>query len=140
MRPADVFLPNWTNGKDTCLDITVISSLQQALVDRAAENSGAALDHALQRKNRQSKEDCAKEGLEFIALPVEALGGLHRQTIDVIHKLGQQLARQASGDEALVTNHLFQHLSIMLVKANSALITSRTPSHSPEYIDGDRES
>ena len=27
-RPADVFLPHWSSGRDTALDITVVSSLQ----------------------------------------------------------------------------------------------------------------
>ena len=75
LRPADAYIPHWQNGKDTCLDITVVSSLQQALVKKAADTPGAALVHVMQRKNIQSKDSCAKEGLEFLALPLEVLGG-----------------------------------------------------------------
>ena len=32
LRPADVFIPAWTNGKDTALDITVINPLQEATI------------------------------------------------------------------------------------------------------------
>ena len=31
-RPADVFLPNWSAGRDAALDITVVNPLQQATV------------------------------------------------------------------------------------------------------------
>ena len=138
-RPADVFLPNWKNGKDVCLDITVVSSLQQGLVAKAAETPGAALNHALQRKNSQSLEDCVREGLEFLAVPVEALGGFHSQSVEVVQRLGRQLARQTAGDETIVINHLFQRLSLSLMKSNSALITSRQPSFTSAIIDGDRD-
>ena len=138
-RPADVFLPNWRNGRSTCVDITIVSSLQQALVEKAADSPGAALEHALQRKNNQSKEDCEREGLEFLAMPVEVLGGFAKQSVEVVERLGRQLARQTGGDISKVINHLFQRLSIILMKYNSALITSRNPTFPNEMIDGDRE-
>ena len=36
-RPADLLLPHWTSGKDTCLDITVVNALRTDLLPRAAE-------------------------------------------------------------------------------------------------------
>ena len=43
VRPADVFLPSWSNGRDTALDVTVVSPLQQSLVDKATEEKSHAL-------------------------------------------------------------------------------------------------
>ena len=31
-RPADLLIPRWEGGKDACLDVTVVSPLQQAMV------------------------------------------------------------------------------------------------------------
>ena len=70
----------------------MVSSLQQALVAKAADDPGAALAHALQRKDSQSKEDCTREGLEFLAIPVEVLGGFHTQSLEVVQRLGRQVA------------------------------------------------
>ena len=74
-RPADVYLPSWANGRDAALDVTVVSPLQQALVAKAAEERGAALNHAYDRNNRQSMEACNAEGIQFVALLIETLLG-----------------------------------------------------------------
>ena len=42
-RPADVFIPNWTAGRDTALDVTVISPLQKSEVRKAAQEPGSYL-------------------------------------------------------------------------------------------------
>ena len=122
---------NWFQGHDTGLDVTVVSPLQQALVAKAAESAGAALSHAFERKNRQAFEECRAQGIHFIPLPVETLGGWHPQAVSVIRKLGRQLARQTGKDDSEVIAHTFQRLSILLMKGNSALILNRVPSHPP---------
>ena len=33
VRPADVLIPGWSGGRDAALDVTVVSPLQQALVN-----------------------------------------------------------------------------------------------------------
>ena len=43
-RPADLLLPSWTAGRDTALDVTVVSPLQVALVRQAAQTPGHAPD------------------------------------------------------------------------------------------------
>ena len=73
-RPADIYIPNWVGGRDAALDVTVVSPLQQALVDRAADESGSALEHAFQRKMRQSHEDCQREGISSV-VHITRLGG-----------------------------------------------------------------
>ena len=35
-RPADVYLPSWSDGKDVAVDVTVVSSLPATLVDKVA--------------------------------------------------------------------------------------------------------
>ena len=47
-RPADVFIPSWTNGKKTAFDISVVSPTQDAIVDRASSFAAAAIE---MRKN-----------------------------------------------------------------------------------------
>ena len=45
-QPADILIPNWSGGKDTAMDITVVNPLQAALVTGAATTPG----HALSRR------------------------------------------------------------------------------------------
>ena len=77
----------------TALDVKVVSLLQQSLLAKSAEEAGAALKHAYDRKVRQSWEACNAEGIEFVALLVETLGGWDSRAVKVIGKLGRQLAR-----------------------------------------------
>ena len=51
-------------------------------------------------------------------------------------KLGAALARQSGREEAECVRHLFQRLSILLVKGNAALFLNRQPHHPEPEIDG----
>ena len=115
-----------------------MSSLQKALVERAAATPGAALIHAQSRKDTQSKDDCETEGIEFCALPIEVLGGFSAKSVETVSKLARQLARQTSQEESEVVSHVFQRLSIYLMKGNSALLMKRIPheQYPPQTVDG----
>ena len=93
------------------------------------------------RKDSQSKEECTQEGIEFVALPMEVLGGFSSKSIEIVNKLGRQLARQTGKEESEVINHTFQRLSIYLMKANAALMSARLPYTQlpPQNIDGDQD-
>ena len=54
----------------------------------AAEDRGAALNHAYDRKKQRSMEVCNAEGIQFVALPMETLGGSDRRAMEVLNKLG----------------------------------------------------
>ena len=138
-RPADFHIPNWVQGRDAALDVTVVSPMQQALVERAAEEPGHALSHAYQRKMRQSYDDYNREDIFFAPLPVETLGGWHSQAVEHITRLAWQLARHTGREDNEVIRHLFQRLGILLMKGNSALILSRTPDFAQQQYDGDQE-
>ena len=44
-----------------------------------------------------------------------------------VQKLGRALARQSGEDEDQTVRHLFQKLSLLLMKGNSALLINRVP-------------
>ena len=43
-RPADVFIGNWMDGRKIAFDVSRISPTQNAVVQRAADISGAAIE------------------------------------------------------------------------------------------------
>ena len=49
-RPADIFSPIWQRGQPAALDVTVISTLQQCIVEGAAVTQGYALAVGEERK------------------------------------------------------------------------------------------
>ena len=135
-RPADVLISNWTGGKDTALDVTVVNPLQAAMVAQAATTPGHALTCAYKRKMQGTAAACRREGMVFIPLPVETLGGWHDQAVQQVKKLGAALSRQTGQEESEAIRHLFQRLSVLLVKGNAALFLNRIPSFPATVIDG----
>ena len=101
-RPADVFIPNWSQGRDTALDITVISPMRLDLMAKEAETPGHALMQAYQRKMRQVGDACELQGIAFIPLPVETFGGWSDGAIKVLRRLGAALAGRSGRQEGEV--------------------------------------
>ena len=53
-----------------------------------------------------------------------------------LKKLGSALARHSGAEESTAISHLFQRLSILLVKGNSALVMNRVPDNVHSAVDG----
>ena len=135
-RPADVFLPNWSGGRDTALDITVVNPLRADFIEYEANTPGYALSQAFNRKMRQIGTACEREGIVFEPLPVETLGGWSSRATKVLRRIGIALASQSRKEEGEVVSHLFQRLSLLLCKGNAALLQNRMPSTIEPEIDG----
>ena len=80
---------------------------------------------------------CKREGICFIPLPVERLGGWHEKAVDQIRKLARAQARSSGKEEDESIRHLFQRLRVLLVKWNAALLINRIPSFPLPQADGD---
>ena len=136
-RPADVLIPHWTGGRDTALDVTVVSPLLADRLDSSITTPGHTLTVAFNDKCRDYLEPCQREGIAFIPLPVETLGGWHEKAVEQLKKLARAQARSTGKDEDDAIRHLFQRLAVMLVKGNAALILNRIPSFPLPDIDGE---
>ena len=135
-KPADIFIPRHSGGKDAALDVTVINPLQTATVAQAAQTPGHALQVAHRRKMDKSWQPCHNQGIVFLPLAVESLGAWHKAAITEVKKLGSSLARHTGEEETTTINHLFQQLSLALVKGNSALLNNRNPDGASEGDEG----
>ena len=135
-RPADVFLPNWAEGRDAAIDVTVINPLQQQTVAEAAATPGHSLDVAYDRKMRGAADDCQRQGVAFIPLAFESLGGWHKTAEVQVRKIAQAMARQCGRDESECVSQATSRLSLLLMKGNAAILTNRIPSHPEAHIDG----
>ena len=79
---------------------------------------------------------CEREGIVFIPLPVETLGGWHDKAVDQLRKLARAQARNTGKEEDEAIRHLFQRLGVLLVRGNAALFLNRVPSFPSPEIDG----
>ena len=126
-RSADLFLPIWTEGQDTALDVTVVNPLQISMVHQAAESPGHALNKAYERKMSRHGDQCRQAGVVFTPLPLETLGGWHESTISQVRKIASALSRQTGEEEGITVKHVVQRISILLIKGNAALLLNRVP-------------
>ena len=81
---ADIFLPCWKRGLPAALDVTVVSPLQRSLVQEASVTQGHALQVAEARKIATHDQNCRSEGIVFVPLAVETLGGWSSLAVDTI--------------------------------------------------------
>ena len=112
------------------MDVTVLNPLQPTLVQRVARDPepGYALTYAFDGKMRKHGQACRSEGMVFLPMPIESLGGWHPQAVMQVKKIGAAKARQTGEEEDLAVSHLFQKLSVLLVRGNAALLLNRIPS------------
>ena len=107
------------------------------MVSKSATTPGYALSVRYNQKNRLYFNACKAVGLVFVPLPIKSLGSWHPDAAQVISRLGSMVASSTGGDKDEVTRHLFQRLSVQLVRGNAALFLARTPTHPTADVDGD---
>ena len=86
---------------------------------------------------RGTADLCDQQGIAFIPIVAESMGGLHKIAIQQLRKLGSALARHTGTDESESINHLMTRTSILLQKGLSALLLNRIPNHPAPDIGGE---
>ena len=122
-----MLIRRWSDGKDAALDMTVTSPLASSNLGAAAARPGGALDKAYDRKMRETADACRQQGLVFLPIAMETLGGMHQVAVTQLKRLGAALARHNGSDEHEAVNQLFQRISLHLMRGNAALLTGRRP-------------
>nr|GEW00056.1 putative reverse transcriptase domain-containing protein [Tanacetum cinerariifolium] len=82
LRPADLLLFNWLQGKDACLDVTDISPFAGTGVNSWAP--GLALHNAVEKKRRKYASICADNGYKFIPFSFSTLGEFDKDVLDTL--------------------------------------------------------
>ena len=82
-------------------------------------------------------DQCDREGITFIPLAVETLGGWEAEAITQIRNIARGMGRRQSGDERVAIKHLFQRLAVILQRGNASLFLNRRRSFAPMSLVGD---
>ena len=133
-RPADVLLPFWANGKDAALDVSVVNPLQQQLVEQVAREGEKGVQHAFNIKMGKYSE---AEGIVFFPLVVDTFGGWHKDSLEVITKLGRQVTRQTGKEEEEIVRQLRQRVAVLQVRDDVNMFDSRNPTYPQAVVDAD---
>ena len=65
--------------------------------------------------------------MAFIPVATDTLGGWHKVAVQQIKKLGAVLARHRGEEEQKEVRHLFQLLSLLLMRGFASLLVNRVP-------------
>ena len=91
---------------------------------------------AFENKCRVTEELCREQGIAFIPIVAESLGGWHQIALEQFRKLGSALARHTGQEEGEKVDHLVKRVSILLQKGLSAMLLNRIPGHPAAVVDG----
>ena len=119
----------WKGGCPAALDVTVISTMQ-ATIQGAASTQG----HALMVKEARKLAACG-DTYQAVGAVLETPGGMSAPAVDTLACLGRLLGQRLGIPPADSTRHLFQKCAISLWRGNAALWIRRIPSLAPS-MDG----
>ena len=83
----------------------------------------------------EAGEQCQREGIMFISLAIESFRGGHKAAVAKVKKLGVALARHNGQPKGEAISRLFQWLSSLLIRENSALVSNRVPGNLAPALD-----
>ena len=85
---------------------------------------------------RVTAELCDQQGITFIPVVAESMGGWHKVALEQLRKLGSALARHTGQEESETISHLVTRASVLLQKGLSALLLNRIPGHPTPAVGG----
>ncbi|KAL5698754.1 hypothetical protein ACHQM5_029748 [Ranunculus cassubicifolius] len=74
LRPADVLIYNWEDGKNVCIDVTGVSPFTGGGV--RAFTPGRAIANAVARKRAKYRDKCLAHGYGFLTFAFSTFGEL----------------------------------------------------------------
>ena len=67
------------------------------------------------RKVRGAGEFCWREGIAFLPVVAESLGGLHPTVVEQVRRLARGMAMRTGEEEGTAFNHLLAKISVTLM-------------------------
>ena len=71
-------------------------------------------------------ELCRREGIAFIPVVAESLGGLHPTAVEQLRRLARGVAMKTGEEEGTALNHLLSRVSLTLMKGLSSMVLNRS--------------
>ena len=94
------------------------------------------MEYAFGNKVRGAEEDCWAQGIAFLPIVAESLGGWHNVAEREVKKLGAALARHTGQEEGEAISHLWGRLGVLLPRGNAAILANRVLALPDAQING----
>ena len=114
----------------------MVNPLRLDLAARSAEKAGHGLQTPHNTNWRKYGEKCEEESLVFCPFDLDTFGAWHSRAVSETKKLGQALARSTGQSDSEAVSHLFQRLSVFLIRGNAILMINRVPHNVDPSVNG----
>ncbi|GJX02382.1 hypothetical protein Tco_0186295 [Tanacetum coccineum] len=125
LRPADLLLFNWLQGKDACLDVTCISPFAGMGATSCAP--GVALHNAVEKKKKKYGSVCEENGYKFIPFAFSTFGEFDTDALDTLSRIKSISISHSNNAKSGV--FIFHRVSFCIQKGVGAQLVSRLPSN-----------
>ena len=85
---------------------------------------------------RGAAEACRLQGIAFLPLAAESLGGWHSTAQAQVKKLASAMARNTGQEELEAEIHTWGKLGLLLQRGNAAILNNRVPTFPDPHVNG----
>ena len=135
-RPAYVYLPRFHQGSAVCFDFAVTSGMRSSNLARSLLDASSRVRAYEDFKctHLDTRNTCISEGLGFIPLVAEAVGGAWGPSATKVFASLAKTKSNFSGEaKNTIVRQLYQHLGILLHRANARAVLRRCAP--PEFVN-----
>ena len=122
-KPADIFIPSWSNGCPAAIDVTITNPLNMDIVSKSANQAGSAAAMRAASKITKYHQACASKNINFIPFALETFGGFSKEAQKVINKVTSALALNAGWDYKVIKKQFYERLSVQIQKQNASTLS-----------------
>jgi hypothetical protein len=117
LRPADLLLSTWQDGKPTALDVTVCHGWQQGEQNSGRERWRTFLKRKEEAKHSKYDIPCSKAGWSFTTVALGTWGGLGPESTKLLSRIVKRASSWQEGDlRTQKQAELYQTISLNLAR------------------------
>jgi len=124
LRPADLLLPRWTEGRPACVDVTGASPMS---LSGSTFVGVDALKKAVAGKMRKHEQACAVQGYSFIPFGFDTFGRLSPEAIQLLSRLKSSVRLQMQASETVIENFVYRRISFAIFRGIALQLVGRWP-------------
>ena len=127
-KPGDISVQQYHRGYETsAFDVTITHPLQKKFIEVAMEEAGVVAQDAHDRKLLKSLKVCKEEGIHFVPLAWETLGGATETVHTTVRKWSDLEAARGGYSATLIRRNLYAQLSCCLQRHLAQAVIDRRP-------------
>jgi hypothetical protein len=117
LRPADLLLSSWQDGKPTALDVTVCHGWQQGEQSSNRERWRTFLKRKEAAKHQKYDVPCSNSGWSFTTVALGTWGGLGPESAKLLSRIVKRASAWQEGElRTMKQSELYQSISLSLAR------------------------